>query len=520
MTRLSDGKFSAMLRRWLFAVYCLLFVWARIEICVSGIRSSESKNRAFSKIRSPRSSKPNQIQSRDVSSWRPTVVDMQKNRERQSDWSNWSKISNSDRNLSADELQCVHFSVCSGCSVASNFRQSPIMDRAKSFFASLNHQLPIHIGNIHGWRTHIKLAAQPTSKWGGIKFGLYAKDSHVVVPIPQCRVHHPALNDAVEFIRIAALRAKVRGYTSPVLLKGKSSGYGSKPLSSGTVFSADDSRRGVGDLRYIQLSLERSTGLVQVVLVWNSDSYAPVAQTLTRFVNELRQIAPSLWHSISVNFNTQNGNAILDLAASQWRLLWGHPYVTERIGNTTFAFRPAVFRQANLEVFGESLLPFVLRHIPLGSRVTELYSGVGLLGVHAAQRAVDVACSDISPFVQARDVQRSVQKLQQHVASSSFRTLQGALQQAKAATGEREPRNVAGSSIGSVSYTKMDAESALLAGECDYCDVLLVDPPRQGLHEVVRQFLLDEHVDKKLPDTLQRVIYVSCGFDALERDCR
>lgn len=159
---------------------------------------------------------------------------------------------------SPDELKCTHFGVCSGCSIKGNFiEKTPMLQRAKRFFTSENitmkgcesyfiscllifysSRLTVHLGNITHWRTHVKLAVQPLSKWGGIKIGLYKAGTHVVEPIPNCAVHHPTINVAIEELKQHALALKIRGY--------------------------EEAKNGIpaqGELRYVQLSLERSSGM-------------------------------------------------------------------------------------------------------------------------------------------------------------------------------------------------------------------------------------------------------------------
>ena len=86
-----------------------------------------------------------------------------------------------------DMLQCRHFETCSGCSMKGNFTDAPIVKQARSFFKSESITLKTHIGNHHNWRTHVKLAVQPLSRWGGLKIGLYKAGSHEVEAIPGCR---------------------------------------------------------------------------------------------------------------------------------------------------------------------------------------------------------------------------------------------------------------------------------------------------------------------------------------------
>ena len=87
-----------------------------------------------------------------------------------------------------------------------------------------------------------------------------------------------------------------------------------------------------------------------------------------------------------------------------------------------------------------------------------------------------------------------------------------------------------------ISYSVSDAAAALKAGQALGASVLLVDPPRKGLEDEVldelckpvnpKQPLVESPTLLALSDEsvnwtndVQRLIYVSCGFDALARDC-
>ena len=111
------------------------------------------------------------------------------------------KIENQEYPI-VDELKCPHFGECSGCTIKGKFIESPIIRRSKLFFQRENIPVNIHIGNITQWRTNVKLAVQPSSRWGGIKIGLYKVKSHIVEAIPDCRVHHPIINIGVENIKL------------------------------------------------------------------------------------------------------------------------------------------------------------------------------------------------------------------------------------------------------------------------------------------------------------------------------
>ena len=384
------------------------------------------------------------------------------------------KVKRVDEANVRDELQCVHYDLCSGCSRKGDFDNTPMIQRAKRFFASEKVELKLHTGPTHGWRTHVKLAVRPLSRWGGLKLGLYKANSHEVEPIPQCRVHHPRINEAAEILRLAATDAGVIGYEHGVNQRGK------RPT------------RSTGELRYLQFSLERRTNKVQVVLVWNAAEYKDAEQSLPRLIKRLKA-RPDLFHSITVNFNPTDANNIFNFAPNAWKLLWGPPMLKETIGNATFLFRPQVFRQANLDAFEAGIVPLVANNVPKGSRVTELYSGVGVLGLNACETssAVEVLCSDSNEYVD-EIFDRAADSLSEDNRERVF-------------------------------FENMDAEAAVNMGALDEAQVLIVDPPRKGLDPAVIAALLGQSSGDMAQETgteLCRLIYVSCGYEALERDTR
>jgi 23S rRNA (uracil1939-C5)-methyltransferase len=242
-----------------------------------------------------------------------------------------------------------------------------------------------------------------------------------------------------------------------------------------------------GELRYLQMSLERESNKVQLVLVWNANTYKDAEQTLPRLVKRFRSRA-DLWHSVSVNFQTSESNAIFNFKSPKaWKLLWGPPTLREKIGDAYFFFRPQIFRQANLEAFGAGILPNVVKNVPPGSKVAELYSGIGVLGLNVASRAQEVLCSDSNEYVE---------EVFDRCADSLLE-------------GDQDK----------VFYENLPAEEAVEEGQCEEAEVLIVDPPRRGLDQGVLKLLLNTHETATAP-ALTRLIYVSCGFDALEKDSR
>lgn len=63
------------------------------------------------------------------------------------------------------------------------------------------------------------------------------------------------------------------------------------------------------------------------------------------------------------------------------------------------------------------------------------------------------------------------------------------------------------------------ALEAMEAGTAIGADTLIVDPPRKGLEPEVMTYLTAGKRDKLAGD-LRRIVYVSCGFEALKRDAQ
>ena len=374
------------------------------------------------------------------------------------------KNMNDELNLPViDELKCQHFETCGGCTIKGNFTNIPIVQKAKLFFRSEKLQnFTVNIGETHGWRTHVKLAVQPLSKWGGLQFGLYRPGTHNVESIPECQVHHPKINEAVELLKIECNSLGIKGYES-----------------------AMNGRPASGELRYIQLTLDRKTLKIQLVLVWNAMTYKECEQTLPRLIKKLKSTSNSIWHSITVNFQTSGGNAIFNYHPKSWKLLWGENTLIEKIGNANFYFKPQIFRQANLDAFEKGIIPTVERYVFNNSTIGELYSGIGVLGLNVAHKAKSIYCSDSNEYVD-EIFDLCVDSLPLENQDKLF-------------------------------YENLAAEDAIIAGQCDNVDIMIVDPPRKGLDTGVINLLTDKH-ESNYAENLKRLIYVSCGFDALQRD--
>lgn len=345
------------------------------------------------------------------------------------------------------DINCPHFDFCSGCQRNRQIEQLDVYSEAKEFF--LEHDVanvPLRVGSPTGWRCRAKLATRGTAD--NPQIGLFEEGSHHVVDIPLCQVHHPAINQAIEILRVWISQNKISLY---------------------------DEQTGLGFLRYLQLAVERKTMRVQLVLVINQRQDVWEKDKGNGLLESLWQNPQACWHSIWLNFNPRKDNVIF---SPRWQHVFGEKWLWERFLERDVCFHPASFAQANPEMF-EKLLESVKKHIPQ-TNLIEFYAGVGVIGLVVAERCKTVCCVEIVPLAQTC-FEESVKRLPVGLAARLTYICDSAVKQ-----------------------------EHLLDGPVQ---VVLVDPPRKGL---------DEALLKKLykPNHLQRLIYISCGWESFKHDCQ
>jgi hypothetical protein len=309
-----------------------------------------------------------------------------------------------------------------------------------------------------------------------------------------------------------------------------------------------------------------------MTLVWHAGSLKETQPHLARLIKECKKMDSSLFHSIWCHTNDSLGNAIFARGEKNWHPMDGPEFVREPIPGTDLEkkegllfFSPSCFRQANMDGFDEIAM-HVARNIPGGSKVCELYAGVGLIGLTAlsywhkqGEPLQWLRCSDENP-ANPRSFNKNINSMPSEVTgrmdrgvggkSKKFvkggkrgqnnknikeRTLEDIMSGIIDGTKMEAPDNAA-SRKGKVSYMVGTSANALFEGQALGADVLIVDPPRKGLEEPVLEQLCKPHNPKQdytedpvlltgpkysinWANNVQKLIYVSCGFDALARDC-
>lgn len=224
-----------------------------------------------------------------------------------------------------------------------------------------------------------------------------------------------------------------------------------------------DARRHEGYLRYLVIREGKYTGERMATLVTAAGELAKKDE----LVAAMAPLVTTLYHGINPE--------ITDLStAKELRLLHGVPELHEKIGGVTYAIPPNSFFQTNSGMAAR-LLEAVRAHVVAGphERLLDLYCGSGFFALALAK---DVGSSlgvelDADAIAVAR-------------------------------------RNAEANGIAGARFEAAAAEA--LSWKDERPDVVIVDPPRSGLHPRVRQTLLEN-----LPP---RVVYVSCNHRALALD--
>ncbi|HRD55711.1 MAG TPA: hypothetical protein PLC42_04865 [Parachlamydiaceae bacterium] len=342
-----------------------------------------------------------------------------------------------NKKTAPDTSFCPHIALCSGCELSSAFEEPLLIKEAQTYFAKKGiSDLKIIKGSPVKWRMRAKLAVQGDFEHPII--GLYEKGTHKALNIPFCAVHHPKINEAVYHIKEWIRQKKILPYNE---------------------------KTGKGELRYIQLTVERSTQKVQVCFVLNKKEEAEKKKWLLE--------PASFWHSIWLNFNTKKTNTIF---GPEWTHINGSPLISESLANIQCFFHPAGFMQANLDLF-EALLTSIEEKFPQNQNVVEFYAGVGVIGLKVASKSKKVFCCEIT-------------------------------EEAKICFGKAKknlPKTVSEKLFFETGFSEKRLD--LLTNT----EIAIVDPPRKG----VDLTLLNAFVKTA---SLKEIFYISCGFSSFCRD--
>ncbi|KAJ9505418.1 hypothetical protein QJQ45_027484 [Haematococcus lacustris] len=372
--------------------------------------------------------------------------------------------------MGAAVLDCRHSLHCSGCSLHQDLATPPQYQQGRLFFCNTLGlpDFPLVAGHLRYWRCRAKLAVRGTAA------------------APLIGPGDPSV----------ALAQKL----SRTLLAAAAAGIASTP------------RPERGSDGYTTLEPYTSHHTRRRKQSWQETR---ASNTGSASAGQSRELIHSVWLNFQPVTGQQSGaNAVLGRGwlhlagpSTGWQTWWR---------DTPVALAPGSFVQANYGAF-RSALALMAAAVPTATQhVVEFHAGVGAIGlslmsdlIRRGPRAVppSLRCVEINgegeaPFLKSKKL--LLQSLGCPTAPSS--EAQAGTEAEAGATGPQLTYTVA--AAGSDPY-------AFLAG----ADVVVVDPPRKGLEVELVEALAAADWPRRPSTTPRRILYLSCGFRSLQRDC-
>ncbi len=279
---------------------------------------------------------------------------------------------------------------------------------------------------------------------GKLIHGIYARWSHHIVPHEDCHLHPPIFDViAVRALEIMS-RAGVKAY---------------------------DEHTHSGNLRHIGFRASKDHSRVILVLVTRSRKL-PFSKL---FVKQITEEFPAI-AGVVQNVNRERGNVIL---GTEEKLLWGEPWLVEKVAGLNFRVSYNSFWQVNSGIL-EKVVESLKKCVSAQDTIFDLYSGLGALGLSLASSVDKVLCIEDNP---------------QAVADGELNMEENGITNAKFLRAKVE-----------------ELLPKLLNVDGEKPDAVILDPPRSGL----RQPVLDALLAARVP----RILYLSCSPITLRRDLK
>lgn len=223
-----------------------------------------------------------------------------------------------------------------------------------------------------GYRNSAKLVI--TGKFSNPIIGIYRKNSHDVVDISDCPLHHPLINTITAAVKEGIKKGKVPIYSA---------------------------RTGNGLLRYLAVRVSEETGRGMVIFVSAARSYNEIHHLAKHLVTALPQVTV-----VVQNVNSSSGNVIF---GQKDYFLSRETSLTDNIGPIRFLISPRSFFQINsggARLIYEQVREFA--QLTGSEKVLDLYCGVGGISFYLAGQAKEVLGIESVPSAVADAEQNAI----------------------------------------------------------------------------------------------------------------
>ena len=309
---------------------------------------------------------------------------------------------------------------CGGCPLLGLDYAAQLKQKEEKVRALVGKYGPVHPirGMEQPYHYRNKVISTFTTGWGGkLTSGIYAANSHKVLPVESCLLQDEVLDKTMQAVRAAANACRYQPY---------------------------DEDKGTGLLRHCLLRRGVATGQVMVVLV----TAQPVLPGAKNFVKAL--LAEAAQRGVTVttvvqNVNSRETSVVLGEAE---KVLYGKGFILDTLCGKTYAISPRSFYQVN-PAQTAVLYSLAVEAAKLTGKevVLDAYCGIGTIGLTAADHAKQVVGVELN-----RDAVQD-------------------------AIGNARHNGVKNARFFAADATRWIREAAA-AGE--KADVIFMDPPREG----------------------------------------
>lgn len=254
--------------------------------------------------------------------------------------------------------ECESYKRCGGCNLRHIKYDDTLMLKKEIVKNLVNKTLrkAIKIENTIGMEKPIyyrNKAQYPVgyNKTGDIVTGVYAKRTHEIIPINNCKIQIPISEDIAKYIIEFMRKNNIEPYN-------------------------EETKR--GQIRHIVVKVGLHTNEIMCILVSNTKWITKEKELVEALIKQFSNIK-----TIVKNINMKNTNVIL---GSENVILYGNGYITDKLGKYTFKISPLSFYQIN-PIQTEELYNIAIKEAKLNSEdiILDLYCGIGTIGIFASR---------------------------------------------------------------------------------------------------------------------------------------
>lgn len=251
---------------------------------------------------------------------------------------------------------CPYFYECGGCQIQHMSNDAQMRFKQKTIDALMKPfgkpEPILTMDHPYGYRNKNNMTFG-LNKERQVIGGLYAQNSHHIIPMDRCLIHDPKADEIVQTIKDYMKSTKMQPYNEDT---------------------------GHGFLRHVLIKVGKVSGEIMVVLVAASS----VFQGKNNFLKALRKAHPEITTMI-LNVNTRNDSMVL---GNQEKVLFGKGTITDTLCGLEFEISARSFYQIN-PVQTEKLYSKAIEMADLTGKETviDAYCGIGTIGLIASKKA-------------------------------------------------------------------------------------------------------------------------------------